>query len=537
MPNVIRIKNNGTAGVAPSSLAQGELALNRADGQLYYQNASGGISAVTDTIDGGAASAANLLLLRFDGNATDSSVYNRTVTAVGNATTSTTQKKFGTHAALFDGSGDRFDVPSSADFNLGASDFTIDFWAWVNASTNGVNERLVVFEGTTQTRGILIDNADKTKIGVNLFGSGYQILSATGAISNQTWFHVALVRSGTTTTLYVNGASVGSTTSQTLPTTNCSVSIGGNVVRFADSNFNGFIDELRIVNSAVFTGAFTPPASQYSQYLGSSSRTQSIRLRGGTAATLAAVNPTPAAREPIYESDNRLLKVGDGSNAYNALGYVRPYVTATDRLLGRSSAGAGASEEVPCTADARAILAANNVYAARAWVNFNGTANSSLSANYSQSGGATVTVTTAAAHGLAVGQTIYSAIGTGTAASGVYTVASVTSATVFTYAAGSSLTTSGSLTMTRQTIRASGNVSSVTDNGTQGDYTINFTNPMVDTNYAAVVTVGGTAWGFLARTFEDASARTTSSMRITCVTLQAGSAQLDVSQVSVVVFR
>jgi hypothetical protein len=32
------------------------------------------------------------------------------------------------------------------------------------------------------------------------------------------------------------------------------------------------------------------------------------------------------------------------------------------------------------------------------------------------------------------------------------------------------------------TIRASGNVSSITDNGT-GDYTINFTNAMVDANY------------------------------------------------------
>lgn len=32
-------------------------------------------------------------------------------------------------------------------------------------------------------------------------------------------------------------------------------------------------------------------------------------------------------------------------------------------------------------------------------------------------------------------------------------------------------------------IRASGNVSSITDNGT-GDYTVNFTNPMPDANYS-----------------------------------------------------
>jgi len=36
-------------------------------------------------------------------------------------------------------------------------------------------------------------------------------------------------------------------------------------------------------------------------------------------------------------------------------------------------------------------------------------------------------------------------------------------------------------------IRASGNVSSITDNGT-GDYTVNFTTAMTDANYSAVVT-------------------------------------------------
>lgn len=40
-------------------------------------------------------------------------------------------------------------------------------------------------------------------------------------------------------------------------------------------------------------------------------------------------------------------------------------------------------------------------------------------------------------------------------------------------------------------IRASGNVSSITDNGA-GDYTINLINPMPDANYAPNITIGGT---------------------------------------------
>jgi len=43
-------------------------------------------------------------------------------------------------------------------------------------------------------------------------------------------------------------------------------------------------------------------------------------------------------------------------------------------------------------------------------------------------------------------------------------------------------------------IRGSGNVSSITDNGT-GNYTMNFTTAMPDANYSAVVTAGGNAVG------------------------------------------
>jgi hypothetical protein len=45
-------------------------------------------------------------------------------------------------------------------------------------------------------------------------------------------------------------------------------------------------------------------------------------------------------------------------------------------------------------------------------------------------------------------------------------------------------------------IRASGNVSSITDNGT-GDYTVNFTTAMVDRNYAAVAGNGSSGAGYL----------------------------------------
>lgn len=46
MANTIKIKRSGTANTAPTSLEHGELALNYADGKLYYKNSSNVISTV-----------------------------------------------------------------------------------------------------------------------------------------------------------------------------------------------------------------------------------------------------------------------------------------------------------------------------------------------------------------------------------------------------------------------------------------------------------------------------------------------------------
>ena len=46
-----------------------------------------------------------------------------------------------------------------------------------------------------------------------------------------------------------------------------------------------------------------------------------IKLRKGTAASWASVNPVLAAGEPGFESDTKKLKFGNGSAAWNDLAY------------------------------------------------------------------------------------------------------------------------------------------------------------------------------------------------------------------------
>ena len=117
----------------------------------------------------------------------------------------------------------------------------------------------------------------------------------------------------------------------------------------------------------------------------------------------------------------------------------------------------------------------------RAWVNFDGTTSANVSGTYSQSG-TTVTVTITG-HGLIAGNVIYADATTGTAVDGTYTVATVTDANTFTYTAGTSLTTTGNITLLRRNIRGSGNVGSVTYLNATGRFYINFSTAMTDANY------------------------------------------------------
>jgi hypothetical protein len=86
-------------------------------------------------------------------------------------------------------------------------------------------------------------------------------------------------------------------------------------------------------------------------------------------------------------------------------------------------------------------------------------------------------------------------------------------------------------------IRASGNVSSITDNGT-GDYTVNFTTAMPDANYSWELNVqnysGGDSTICIAAA-KNAAAPTTSALRIGC--LASGVGPFDPPHVTVAIFR
>ena len=140
------------------------------------------------------------------------------------------------------------------------------------------------------------------------------------------------------------------------------------------------------------------------------------------------------------------------------------------------------------------------IYGCRAWVNFNGQVADNVSGNYTRSSSTTVTIDTASNHGLVAGNVVWLdfTVSTGTAPfDGLYQVASITDENTFTVVSSASTSSTGTVSLRRQTIRASGNISCVSaaapspiippisnDAIGNGYYVVNFTSQMPDANFA-----------------------------------------------------
>lgn len=239
-----------------------------------------------------------------------------------------------------------------------------------------------------------------------------------------------------------------------------------------------------------------------------SSTASAVPAAGSLSAGEIAVN-TADGRLYIKRDDNTVVDVG-GTRSHT---HVPADVTmsATDRLIGRSSAGSGAAQEITCTAAGRALLddadaAAQRAtlgveFLCRAWAVFSnntGLLHNAASATYTSSG--TTCTINLTGHGLGVGKSVtidfigFSIPYSGPPPDGTYTVVSVPSANSFTVTLASSYdsATANTCTVTTDanpTVAASGNVSSI-EKLAVGEYRINFTTAMPDANYCAIGNCG-----------------------------------------------
>ena len=160
----------------------------------------------------------------------------------------------------FDGDGDGFYVDGHADLAFGTGDFTVECWLYINEhkdyievydarGSGDLNDHVTIYSDSTGKIYFYVNNANR-------------ITSTAGDLKAREWNHFALVRSSSSTKMYLNGVQTGSTYSDSNsylePTT---PSIGYSKA-FNSFFMDGYISNFRAVKgTALYTSTFTPPTS------------------------------------------------------------------------------------------------------------------------------------------------------------------------------------------------------------------------------------------------------------------------------------
>jgi hypothetical protein len=170
-------------------------------------------------------------------------------------------------AGYFDGTADYLSVANTAALQL-TGDFTIEFWVYISATS--ASNSVILSKWNVSSQGYIIFYDTSKRINFQTTAVPSLISSTTTPLAS--FNHIAAVRNGNVYTLYINGTSVGTSTSATTATDSGTAL---NIARNSDNliNFtNGYVSNIRIVKGTpVYTGNFTPPTLAFLQTSGAAS--------------------------------------------------------------------------------------------------------------------------------------------------------------------------------------------------------------------------------------------------------------------------
>jgi hypothetical protein len=261
----------GRSGVSAASYMAGYISNLRVTkgGALYTTVFTPSTTPLTTTVSAGTVSLLTCQSNRFIDNSTNAFSITRNGTVsiqrfspFSPPTTYSTSVIGG--SGYFDGAS--YLLPASnAAFNFGTGDFTIE--AWVYQPASGV-------QAVYDSRG---SDASSAGFFFGTISSNFVIYTnATTAISTSmslnTWMHFAIVRSGSTWTLYKNGVSAGTySSSANLSDANRQIGASTTVTSSSANYFTGYISNLRVVKgTAVYTTTFTPSTTPLTAISGTS---------------------------------------------------------------------------------------------------------------------------------------------------------------------------------------------------------------------------------------------------------------------------
>ena len=184
----------------------------------------------------------------------DSSTSSHTLTATGNPTQNTFSPYRHGGYSMKTVAGSSLGIPASTD-NQFTGDFTIEGWVY----SSDVGDKSLYVHGSYFA------------FNIN-FGTGFNIYLNSGGASfsptdivpaSNEWNHVALVRSGSTVSVYLNGVASATTGTNSATLGYNSIAYIGGLGTQSAGSMNAYISDFRVVNgTAVYTSNFTPPTER-----------------------------------------------------------------------------------------------------------------------------------------------------------------------------------------------------------------------------------------------------------------------------------
>ena len=235
-------------------------------------------------------------------------------------------------SVLFNGSNQYLSVANNAAFSFGTGDYTVEGWMYFNVLDNF---RPLFSNGAATAGAVALYSNPSKKLQYDEYYGGSFI--GTTVLSINTWYHVAVTRSGSTIRLFLNGNIENSNTT-TFNNNTDGLIIGGAWIQSSPHNtLNGYISNFRIVKgTALYTAAFTPSTSPLTAIANTSiltchdttirdASTNNFTITNNNTATVSSVAPFTAVLASSMKFKKTITtRIGrsvlfDGTNQYLSL--------------------------------------------------------------------------------------------------------------------------------------------------------------------------------------------------------------------------
>ena len=185
----------------------------------------------------------------------------------------------GNASVLFDGTTDSITIPSHSAFAFGTADWTVEMF--VNFTSISGQQTLV---GDTygDTAGWYLYKQSNNKLGV--YYSSSPTVSGNTLIEADKWYHLAFVRHSGRTSIYIDGE----LDAEAADTTNATITqyYIGDTADTSSGELFGYMSNLRITRTAVYTTEFTVPKFKLKEIPG----TILLALQSSSSTTEASVS-------------------------------------------------------------------------------------------------------------------------------------------------------------------------------------------------------------------------------------------------------